>query len=169
MQNRQSIRYFAYGSNMPLARLQQRVPSAKLEGACYIQGYDLRFHMASNDGSAKCNAFESGNTEDCVWGVVFDMLISQRPALDKAESLGVGYSAKLVDVSNNQGEKLEALIYCAIPIDDTFKPYSWYLNHVLMGAIENKLPNNYIDKIKKVESIEDKNKERALHEYAIHQ
>jgi hypothetical protein len=38
-----------------------------------------------------------------------------------------------------------------------------------MGAIENKLPSNYIDKIKKVESIEDENKERALKEYAIHQ
>jgi cation transport regulator ChaC len=169
MQSRQSIKYFAYGSNMPLARLQQRVPSAKLVSPCYIHGYDLRFHMASNDGSAKCNAFESGNTDDCVWGVVFDMLISQRPALDQAESLNVGYSAKLVDVSNDHGEKFEALIYCAIPIDDTFKPYSWYLNHVLMGAIENKLPSNYIDKIKKVESIEDENKERALKEYAIHQ
>jgi hypothetical protein len=97
------------------------------------------------------------------------MLISQRPALDKAESLNVGYSAKLVDVYNDQGEKLQALIYCAIPIDETFKPYGWYVNHVLMGAIENKLPQHYIDKIKIVESIDDKNTQRALHEYAIHQ
>ena len=169
MQSEQFIKYFAYGSNMPLARLQQRVPSARLVGTFCIKGYDLRFHMASHDGSAKCNAFESDNSDDCVWGVVFDMLISQRPALDKAESLNVGYSAKLVDVHNDQGEKLQALIYCAIPIDETFKPYDWYVNHVLMGAIENKLPQHYIDKIKIVESIDDKNTQRALHEYAIHQ
>jgi gamma-glutamylcyclotransferase len=169
MQSPPSIKYFAYGSNMPLARLQQRVPSAKLVGAFFIKGYDLRFHMASNDGSAKCDAFESGNTDDCVWGVVFDMLISQRPALDKAESLNVGYRAKLVEVTNYRGEKQEALIYCAIPIDATFKPYSWYVNHVLVGAIENKLPKNYIDKIKEIVSIEDTDSARAFKEYAIHQ
>lgn len=169
MENQQATKYFAYGSNMPLARIQQRVPSARLVGVFCIKGYDLRFHMASDDDSAKCDAYHTENTEDCVWGVVFDMLTSQRPALDKAESLNVGYSAKLVDVINVKGGTLEALIYCAIPIDDTVKPYSWYVNHVLMGALENKLPETYIDKIKKVEYVEDNNKERALIEYAIHQ
>jgi cation transport regulator ChaC len=169
MQSQQSTKYFAYGSNMPLARLKQRVPSASVVGVFCIKGYDLRFHMASNDGSAKCDAYHTENTEDCVWGVVFEMLTSQRPALDKAESLNIGYSAKLVEVINEKGEKVDALIYCAIPIDDTSKPYSWYVNHVLMGAFENKLPETYIDKIKKVEYIEDKNQQRALLEFAIHE
>jgi hypothetical protein len=125
--------------------------------------------MASSDGSAKCDAFYTGNSKNCVWGAVFDMLISERPALDKAESLNVGYSAKRVNISNDQGEEIEALIYCAIPIDDKCRPYSWYLNHVLMGAYENKLSEAYIDKIKQVEYIEDKNQQRALHEYEVHQ
>ncbi len=169
MQSQQSTKYFAYGSNMPLARLKQRVPSASVVGVFCIKGYDLRFHMASNDGSAKCDAYHTKKIEHCVWGVVFEMLTSQRPALDKAESLNVGYSAKLVEVINEKGEKVDALIYCAIPIDDTSKPYSWYVNHVLMGAFENKLPETYIDKIKKVEYIEDKNQQRALLEFAIHE
>jgi hypothetical protein len=40
---------------------------------------------------------------------------------------------------------------------------------VLVGAIENKLPKNYIDKIKEIVSIEDTDSARAFKEYAIHQ
>ncbi len=169
MNKQNTINYFAYGSNMPLARLQQRVPSAKITGVYFIKGYDLRFHMASNDGSAKCDAYYTNNSEHCVWGVVFEMLVSERDKLDKAESLGVGYSDQLVEVVNEKGEKLEALIYCALLVDHTKKPYSWYVNHVLMGAQQNNLPETYIEKIKSIEYIKDEHQTRALSEYSIYE
>jgi hypothetical protein len=169
MQDIPSIKYFAYGSNMPLARLKQRVPSAKFVGVYCLKAHDLRFHMASPDGSAKCDALYTENAEDYVWGVVFDMLISERPALDQAESLNVGYSDKISNVINQQGEQLEVLIYCALTIDDNLKPYSWYVNHVLMGAYENKLPAVYINKIKQVKYVEDNNQQRSLKEFEVHQ
>ncbi len=169
MDTKKSINYFAYGSNMPLARLQQRVPSAKVSGIYFVTGYDLRFHMVSHDNSAKCDAFYTGHESDCVWGVVFTMSISERGALDQAESLDVGYKDKWINVTNQQGEQLQALIYCAIPIDAAVKPYSWYVNHVLIGAEQNNLPEAYIEKIKSVEYIEDEQCDRALREYGIHQ
>lgn len=169
MSKQQRINYFAYGSNMPLARLKQRVPSAKTVGIYFIKGYDLRFHMASTDGSAKCDAYYTNNSKHCVWGVVFEMLLSERANLDKAESLGVGYSDQLIDVTNKQGETLEALIYCGLSLDNTKKPYSWYVNHVLVGAQQNNLPESYIEKIKTIEYIQDQDHSRALNEYSIHQ
>jgi len=163
------INYFAYGSNMPLARLKQRAPSAKAVGIYFIKGYDLRFHMSSTDGSAKCDAYHTNNSNHCVWGVVFEMLLSERASLDKAESLGVGYSDQLVEVANKQAETFEALIYCGLSIDSTKKPYSWYVNHVLVGAQQNNLPEHYIEKIKTIEYIKDQDHSRALNEYSIHQ
>jgi gamma-glutamylcyclotransferase len=49
--------YFAYGSNMSLSRLRERVPSAEAVGCFSLNGHDLRFHKLSKDGSGKCDAF----------------------------------------------------------------------------------------------------------------
>lgn len=40
------------------------------------------------------------------------------------------------------------------------KPYDWYLNFVIEGAIENDLPEDYINKLKAIDSEIDMNVER---------
>ncbi len=48
------MKYFAYGSNMSLARLKGRVPSAKRLGMFCLRNHQLAFHKISKkDGSAK--------------------------------------------------------------------------------------------------------------------
>ena len=47
-------------------------------------------------------------------------------------------------------------------------PYSWYKNHVLIGAIESSLPKEYIDRIRSVESLDDLDKNRDALQRAIH-
>lgn len=44
---------FAYGSNMPTARIRARCPSAVAMGVAELRGYELRWHKISNDGSGK--------------------------------------------------------------------------------------------------------------------
>ena len=51
----------------------------------------LEFHKVGRDGSAKCDAFETGNPDDSVIGVVFDIHTAEKNYLDQAEGLGVGY------------------------------------------------------------------------------
>ena len=162
------MKYFAYGSNMSLLRLQQRVPSAQKIGKVTLKNHQLRFNMSGKDGSGKCDSFETKNSEDAVIGALFEINENEKPILDKAESLGAGYNQKLVSVQNDLGEVFEALIYCAIRIDPSLKPFSWYLNHVIVGAKETALSVDYLAIIESVECIEDPNKEREEKERAMY-
>jgi hypothetical protein len=69
---------------------------------------------------------------------------------------------------NSQSENEEAFLYIATHIDAELKPYSWYKNHVLLGAIESNLPKEYIANIKSVKSFEDLDKNRDTLQRAIH-
>jgi gamma-glutamylcyclotransferase len=162
------VKYFAYGSNMSLVRLQERVPSAQKLEMVTLKNHQLRFNMSGTDGSGKCDSFETNNSEDIVIGALFEINENEKVILDRAESLGFGYNEKFVFVQNYSGEIFEALIYCAIKIDASLKPYSWYLNHVIIGAKETKLPLDYLAAIESVECIEDLNKNREARERAMY-
>ena len=163
------MKYFAYGSNMSLTRLRERAPSAVAIGCYTLAGHDLRFHKSGRDGSGKCDAFHSGDRCDVVYGVVFDICPSEKPALDKAEGLGYGYDEKNVTIHSVDGTLLESFIYIATETDESLKPYSWYVNHVLVGARAASLPQEYVrNKIAIVQSIEDPDTERDAKQRAMH-
>ena len=147
---------------MSLLRLQERVPSAKRLESATLKNHQLRFDMCSDDGSGKCNSFQTNNIEDTVIGTLFEINSNEKYILDSAESLGHGYDEKLVLVQNNAGDVFEAFIYYAIKIDTALKPYSWYLNHVILGAKETKVPTDYLAVIESIESIEDLDKARDI-------
>lgn len=153
---------------MSLARLQQRVPSAQKLEVVILKNHQLRFNMSGIDGSGKCDCFETNNSEDLVIGALFEINENEKEILDRAESLGSGYDEKFVFVENCSGEIFEALIYCAIKIDGSLKPYSWYLNHVIIGAKEIRLPAHYVAIIESVECVEDPNKNRDTKERAMY-
>ena len=160
--------YFAYGSNMSLARIQKRVPSAAFWATAKLEGYRLCFHMRGIDGSAKCDAFYSGHKDDAVLGVVFDMSEAELPILDQAESLGTGYESKWVKVTLDSGEDVMALVYVALHIDRSLKPFDWYKQHVVKGAKEAELPKEYVAQLEAVGAIPDPDQARSELEHAIH-
>lgn len=163
------MHYFAYGSNMSLSRLRARVPSAQALGCWSLREHDLRFHKCSNDGSAKCDAYFTSDAGDIIYGVLFKMDPGEKPALDKAEGLGYGYKEKEVTLTAQDGASIKATTYVATRTDGNMKPYSWYLNHVLVGAREALLPADYIElKIASVEAVEDGDRDRDASERAIH-
>ena len=163
------MKYFAYGSNMSLARLRGRAPSAVSLGPHELRGHDLRFHKAGRDGSAKCDAFHTGREDDLVLGVLFDIDPADKALLDAAEGLGDGYEETVVTVVSTEGIPVAAMTYVATRIDANFRPYSWYLNHVLVGAREASMPANYIEsRIRAVEPVDDVDEARDAKERAIH-
>lgn len=166
------MKYFAYGSNMSLLRLQERVPSAKRLESATLKNHQLRFNMRSADGSGKCDSFQTNNIEDIVIGALFEINKNEKAILDQAESLGYGYDEKLVLVHNSSGEAFEALTYYAIRIDTSLRPYYWYLNHVILGAKETNVPTDYLDVIESIECIVDPDsardeKQRAMYNETI--
>ena len=58
---------------MSSARLKARVPSARKLGRGALHQHRLRFHKRGADGSAKANAFYTGDTADIVHGVLFEI------------------------------------------------------------------------------------------------
>ena len=153
---------------MSLLRLQQRVPSAKKLEIVTLKNHQLRFHMSGIDGSGKCDSFQTNNSEDQVFGALFEINEDEKEVLDRAESLGSGYGEKFVFVENESGEIFEALTYYAIRIDASLKPYSWYLNHVIIGAKETNMPTGYLAVIESVDCIEDSDKNREAIERAMY-
>ena len=160
----ESLRYFAYGSNMCTSRLRGRgVPSAKPQSVVALKGYKLRFHKRSTtDSSAKCNAYRTDNPEDHVIGVIFDIDPAEKPELDKAEGLGHGYHEQCSD-------RLNAYMYVADPdaIDDRLVPYTWYLDFVVGGAREHNLPEEYVQQLLTVKAVIDSDKERERKERSL--
>ncbi|HHX8335971.1 TPA: gamma-glutamylcyclotransferase family protein [Vibrio diabolicus] len=154
------MKYFAYGSNMSLARLRERVPSAKRIGMYCLTKHQLSFHKSSKDGSGKCDAYFTDNIKHNIFGALFEIDENEKKALDRAEGLGYGYDQKLVNVEGLDGQVFEAVTYVATNIDNTLAPYSWYLNHVVVGAKETSVPENYLENILAVEVLEDTDKER---------
>lgn len=162
------MKYFAYGSNMSLARLRARVPSAKKLGVYFITQHALIFHKVGKDGSAKCDAFETKAANDKVHGVLFEISEADKPILDFVEDLGHGYQEKQVRVQSACGQSHQAFIYYAILVSPNIKPYAWYLHHVVVGAKENALPAPYIEKLSSTDHIEDENLARVEKERAIY-
>ena len=160
--------YFSYGSNMSRKNLTDWVPSATFVAVATLAKHVLKFHKVSNDGSGKCDVSETANRNDQVIGVVFDISESEKPELDRKEGLHYGYEEKTVVVNSLNGESMEATTYYATNCDSSLKPYHWYKEHVLRGAKENNLPEEYIRNIKGIEATEDPDQHRHDEEMKIY-
>ncbi len=110
----------------------------------------------------------TGNPDDQVYGVVIELAASEKPALDRKEGLGHGYDEKEVEVVTSDGEAMRLTMYFATNIDGARKPYHWYKEHVLIGAKENHLPEEYIESIESVESVADPDTARSARELEIY-
>ena len=155
------VRYFAYSSNMLTDRLRERVPSATAIGIGQLVGHALRWDKrSSRDGSGKCDAEATGRQEDIVWGVVFEIDPEDKPALDQAEGLGVGYMEKTVHVSTEAGP-VAAVMYYATDKDPSLRPYHWYKALVIAGAREHGLPVGYRSRLELVVTVSDLKPARA--------
>ncbi|TGD74339.1 gamma-glutamylcyclotransferase [Mangrovimicrobium sediminis] len=161
--------YFAYGSNMSLARLCARVPGALPLGQRRLSGYTLRFHKRGTDGSAKCDAFFTGSENDAVLGMLYAVHLSGKAVLDEIEGLERGYDEKQVELSCSRGTRCAASTYVATAIDPTLLPFDWYLQHVLAGARDAALPADYVRRaIESVAVVSDPDVQRGALEFAVH-
>jgi gamma-glutamylcyclotransferase (GGCT)/AIG2-like uncharacterized protein YtfP len=150
------ILVFSYGSNMFTPRMRERAPGASVLRAGRVAGRRLAFHKRSVDGSGKGNALWTGQAGDQVWGVIYGLSRREKLLLDGHEYLGVGYDEELVEVVTSAGS-LQAWMYTARAeaIDAALSPYCWYHELVLRGALEHRLPSDYIEMLRSVPVVPD--------------
>ncbi|ARU56697.1 AIG2 family protein [Oleiphilus messinensis] len=162
------INYFAYGSNLPLARISNRLPGVRKLCNAVIKGYDLRFHKVGHDDSAKCDAYFTGFQNDCVYGVVYQITTEQKSVLDGIEGVGHGYDCKWLNPETEIRVESPLLIYLATRIEHDLLPWDWYVEHVLIGARQAKFPPFYIERILGEPCKTDNDLWRAEQERCIH-
>lgn len=152
-----SVLVFAYGSNLCIERLLVRTPSARAVATGTLAGYELRWHKRSRDGSGKCDAFETGRSEDAVWGAVYALAAADKRVLDEYEGLGEDYFERSVAVAARGGDTVRAVAYVANPVwhDADARPYLWYKGFVTVGARQHALPAEYRRRLEAIESLED--------------
>jgi len=158
--------YFAYGSNLLMRRLRDRTASAVAIGWGVLPDHGLRWHMASADGSGKCDVVDDLGTRYPVHGVVYRIDSTEKPLLDQAESLGVGYHDAQATVHMGV-ERVTACIYRALRTKASLLPYDWYHALVLGGAREHGLPEDYLRRLASVTARPDSDAQRAAQHFAL--
>lgn len=145
------IHYFAYGSNLCLPRLRSRAPGVQAYGAATLHGFGLRWHKRSSDGSGKCSIVQSEAASALVYGALYVLPPSAKALLDQVEGLGSGYEEATVNVVS-AGGGVSALTYVAAAshVDDSLRPYSWYRDLVISGALAHQLPAEYVSSLRGV-------------------
>lgn len=164
----QILLYFAYGSNMSTPRLQSRIGTVRRVAVARLAAHSLRFHKRGRDGTAKCDACYTGQTADTVHGVVFAIPAHMKPQLDAFEGLGSGYALKHVTVAAADGTGYRAFTYCATDINPQLRPYLWYREHVLRGALEHGLPPEYVEALRRVATLDDPDPRTTARELAVY-
>jgi len=156
------MKIFSYGSNMNLARLKERVPTAVYVTIASINNYTLKLKKISKDGSSKATILPTENEDDIVWGVIFEIDDSEKEQLDKAEGLGSGYNQDTKNFTDEDGNGHFAQVYIAdnAALSDELLPYDWYMEFIITGARQNQLPKEYIDRILSIENIVDRDEKR---------
>ena len=155
---------FSYGSNLLLARLTARVPSARFIARGELTGHTLRWHKAGRDGSGKCDAFFTGDPADRLWGGVFEIASADKHLLDAIEGLGSGYDEKHAEIECLQeGQNpfvRNASFYTAVTTNPDARPFAWYKAFVVAGARECGLPTCHLETLRSVAAVRDPDRPR---------
>lgn len=157
---------YGYGSNMSTRRMLGRTPSARLVGRAKLRDYRLVFHKESLDGSGKADVVHAPG--QFVWGAVYNVPVHEKKILDRYEALGKGYDEKMVEVTLDNDEIVEVFVYYATRTDAKLKSYSWYLTHIIEGAKEHNLPEDYIEFVQTVAAVQDPDRDRERRELSVY-
>lgn len=146
-------------------RAPTRCPSTEPLAVGMLAGHVLAFRKESDDRSAKCD-IPTGKPEDFVHGFVFRIASSERKQLEQAEGVGKGYEATVGEIVTSHGT-IPCVTYVATRINDRLRPYDWYRDLVLAGALEHDLPDSYVTRIAETPTVPDPMPARTARQEAL--
>ena len=144
-----TVCYFAYGSNLSVARMQGRIPEATVLGAAVLSDHRLEFNKLGRDGSAKANILPCPGER--VWGAIYRF---PRARLDELDAIEGGYERVRVTVRLRGGDARECQTYVSDRLTEAL-PFAWYKKLVVDGAREHCLPDDYVRDIERVPATPD--------------
>ena len=151
--------YFAYGSDMSMRQMQQRLLDAEIffkedsRSAARLIGYELRFDKAIANHPQIGLACVHKHPGSVVEGILYSLPPHAIEIFDRYEDVANGhYQRTTLEVETELGP-VQAQVY--IPVHDKIKPgLKPSRNHLYrLLAGERFLSNEYFQKLKKVESL----------------
>lgn len=133
-------RYFAYGSNLVVERMQERGAPFTAARPAVLRGHRLVFDKRGSDGSARANVTPWADGR--VYGVVYDLPPGGLETLQVFEG-GYDLVAVQLEVTTADGgaKPLAAMTFVARPDRRTAAPPARsYVALVLQGVAEHGLP-----------------------------
>ncbi|XP_033125358.1 gamma-glutamylcyclotransferase-like [Anneissia japonica] len=143
--------YFGYASNLLRERLLLKNPSATFVAIAKLEDYKLVFGQKSTGvspvwkGGVASIEYSQG---DHVWGVVWKLNRCHLQTLDLQESSHEGIE---VNTKMSTGEILTCRVYVMRDMSSQLPPHPNYLDIIIKGAVQNKLPPDYITMLRSVE------------------
>jgi gamma-glutamylcyclotransferase (GGCT)/AIG2-like uncharacterized protein YtfP len=131
--------YFAYGSNMDRAAMAGRCPASTPLGPARLARHRL---IVTADGYASVVR----DPHRTVWGLLWDVVLADMPALDRYEDVAGGLYVKVSQPVIATSGVRRALIYVARN-RAVGQPRPGYLEGVVQAARDAGLPDDYLREI----------------------
>ena len=133
--------YFAYGSNLSVARMTGRVASARFVAPARLLEWRLTCDKRGRDGSGKANIVPARDAE--VWGALYRIDLEHWEILDGFER---GYERMTLQVWTHD-RSVEIQTYASQELTDDPTPFDWYKQLLVQGAWEHGLPAHYVERL----------------------
>ena len=113
-----------------------------------LENYEILFNKKARGGSATANIHPAmGKT---VYGVLYRISEAGLRSLDRFEGVPQHYRRIEVTVTDGEGNRVPAQAFIATKVDKGLRPAPHYLQSILQGAEEHKLPGEYVEVLKKI-------------------
>ena len=138
--------YLGYGSNMNRSIFEGRRGMRPLQALpALLKNYQLRFNLAIGPGERGVANLES-EADASTWGVLYLITTDQAEHLDRTEGVHrCTYQRLQVSVTLEGGEPIRAFTYQSDRISQGRKPSPRYMSLLIEGAIQHRLPRDYLD------------------------
>ena len=120
--------YIAYGSNLNLAQMAVRCPTARVLGASWMEGWRLLFRGAREGAVATVEPFNGGSVPVLVW----EITPADEAALDRYEGWPFLYRKETVKVKL-EGKNVKGMVYIMNDGRPLGQPNCYYYSTILEG------------------------------------
>ncbi len=148
--------YFAYGSNMNMEQMKVRCYSATPLAVAKLANHKVGFFGYSKvwDGAQETVVPTPGHD---VWGVVYQLSFSDGDMLDAWQDVRLDGTGPYFHyphwVEDRHGNPYDVMFYKKDILGQPQKPSEEYLNWILTGARQHKLPEAYISTLGAIPSV----------------
>ena len=135
---KETIIYFAYGVNLDRNGMDIRCPGNKPLCRAVLKNYRLIFRSFADIEEA---------VNHSVHGALYEITKEHLRSLDRFEGYPRFYIRKTIPVITKDGREVNAVVYQMIDRNQYSSPHRGYLNIILAGCQQWRLPEEYIKNI----------------------